>query len=411
MKRRSLLTLAAIAGLTTAQAGSFQLNLQGIRQSAMGGAGTAMPWDVSTLFFNPGGLARLEAMEVQGSANFVIPNVRYAAANTGIVADSKPQVSTPFAFYAGGKLHSSDRLAFGVGVYTPFGSSIDWGNDWTGRYMVQDIQLQSIFIQPTIAYELSDIVSIGAGFVYGLGSVKIKKALPVQDISGEGQASLDGKASGIGFNVGIQVRPSDRVNLGLSFRSGVKMKVDNGEARFSTPVSLAGNFPDTRFKTELPLPNIITAGIAIKATSHLTLSGDIVYAQWDLYKKLAFDFEDNTPTLQDTDDPRQYKNTVAVRIGGHYDVSQTLELMAGFAYDPTPTRQNLTSPDAVDANRISASVGIAYKPSPRFTISAMALYTGTGERSVLYEPANFAGSYQIKSVTPAIGLSYNFKSL
>ncbi len=413
MQKSVLFTVAALLAGTLSFAGSFQLNLQGIRQTAMGGSGVAWPWDASTIFFNPGGLSRLSGIQAYGSINFVSPNVKFVQTPTGgYSASTESHLTTPFSVYVGGPIKKDSRLGVGVGIYTPFGSSARWGDSWTGRYIIDNISLRSIFIQPTISYAINDILSVGGGFVYAVGSMNIERAIPIQDVNGkDGKAALEGNANGVGFNLGVQIRANEDLQFGLSYRSGVSMKVNNGSAHFTVPTSVQPNFPlngTTSFSTKLPLPGILTAGVGYKISKDVTLQADVVFAGWKRYDSLSFDFEENTAALNDSHDPRSYKNTLALRLGAHYQVTGKLAIMGGGAFDPTPTRDNLLSPDAVDADRWTLSCGASYSPISRLNIMAVLNYTTTAKRDVSYDPAGFAGAYQIKSLLPGIGVSYSF---
>lgn len=409
MKKICTLTAAAIVASSMAFGGSFQLNLQGIRQTAMGGTGVAWPWDASTIFFNPGGLARLPGIQAYGSVNFVTPNVKYVQTPTGGYSYStESHTSTPFAVYVGGPVMKDSKLAVGVGVYTPFGSRLDWGNNWAGRFVVENISLHSIFFQPTASYAINDYVSVGAGFIYAIGTVDISKGVPLQDLDGNiGQANLKGNASGYGYNLGVQIKATKDLQFGVSYRSKVNMEVNDGDATFKVPSSVASNFPNTSFATKLPLPSMLTIGAGYKVCEKFMLQADVVFAGWKTYDSLSFDFAENK-AVQDTHDPRSYKNTVAFRLGAHYEISNQFAVMGGAAYDPTPTQDNLLSPDAVDATRYTLSCGATYQPLPKLSIMAALNYTTTAKREVSYDPAGFTGAYQIKSLLPAIGLSYSF---
>lgn len=410
MKKYLLLTGAGALLTVSSFAGSFQLNLQGIRQMAMGGSGVAVPWDASVIFYNPGALSCLGNFEVYGNAFVVSPHVKYLQTPTGGYSyETNTHTAIPFAIYAGGNISHDKKWAAGIGVYTPFGNSLHWDNDWTGRYIIQDISLESVFIQPTVSYRVNDVLSIGAGFVYAIGSVDITKAIPIQNQNGDdGNAQLKGDANGIGFNAGVHIKASDKFDIGMSYRSGVKMKVKNGNANFNVVTPLSDSFPKTKFSTELPLPGMLTAGVGYKATKDLTIQLDLVYAFWSNYDSLKFDFKENTSLLEDTHDPRDYKNTLAIRAGAHYKICDQWEAMIGAAYDPTPSRSNLVSPDAVDANRVSLACGLGFKPVEKLSIMAGLNYTLTGTRSTTYYPDAFSGAYQIRSLTPALGISYKF---
>src|SRR5690606_14191383 len=125
---------------------------------------------------------------------------------------SQSQLFTPFNVYIGGRLKEEGRLALGLGIYTPFGSGLSWNDNWEGRYITQSISLQSFFFQPTVSYKISDVLSIGGGFIYAAGNVELKRALPIQDNYGnDARARLKGNADGVGLNLGVHIRPSDAV--------------------------------------------------------------------------------------------------------------------------------------------------------------------------------------------------------
>jgi len=413
MTKKILLSITSLGLASMTYAGSFQLNLQGIRQTAMGGSGVAKAWDISSMFFNPGAMAQIDRIQAYASVNFVNPSVGYSQYPTaGYQAQAKKNLSTPFAVYVGGSLKEGGKVAVGLGVYTPFGSSAEWDKNWAGKYIIQNISLQSIFFQPTVSYKINNQWSVGAGFVYAIGNVDIEKALPAQFQNGnDATARLKGDANGIGFNLGVQYKPSESISLGLNYRHGVNMKVNSGTAKFNVPTSIAGNFPtnsQTGFNTHLPLPSILTAGIAIDVNERLTLQADVVYANWSSYKSLDFNFNEQSAMVQNTSDTRNYKNTVAIRIGANYKVCKDFDVMLGAAYDPTPTQKNYVSPDAVDGDRIVFTGGISYSPFEKFNIMAAINYTTVPTRDVNYSPANFSGAYQIRSFVPAIGISYKF---
>jgi len=408
-KRIHLVTMALFLS-ASCFAGGFQLNLQGVRQMAMGGSGVAIPWDVSSVFYNPGSLSRLGGLQVYGSLFLVSPHVRYLQTPTGgYFFDTQTHSATPFAVYAGGNIRKDSKWAAGIGIYTPFGNSLHWDENWTGRYMVQSVSLSSVFIQPTLSYAFNDAIAFGAGFVYAIGTVDITKALPVQDLQAQdGHAELSGKASGIGFNAGLHIKASEKLQFGLSYRSAVNMKVKKGEAAFTTPSSVASEFPATAFSSSLPLPAVLTGGAGIQISKAFRIQADLVYAFWGTYDSLRIDFSENTQLLKDISDPRSYKNTLALRIGGHYAFCDNWEVMLGGAYDPTPSLDHLVSPDVVDANRITLSCGAGFRLGTKLNIMAGLSYTTTPVRHIRYEPAGFEGAFKINSLSPAIGMAYRF---
>ena len=411
MKKHALITTALTLCASMTFGAGFQVNVQGLRQIAMGGTGSGWMWDASSIFYNPGGLARLKNIQAYGSVQFLLINTQYVQTPTGGYSErSKSQVFTPFNLYVGGRLKEDGRLGVGLGIYTPFGSGLKWDDNWEGRYVIQRVSMQTIFFQPTLSYKLSDVISVGAGFVYATGNVKFKRAVPIQGHDGQdGYGELEGKANGVGVNLGVHLAPSNRIQIGVNYRSQVNMSVRDGDANFVVPSALASNFPSTSFKAEVPLPQVLSFGIGVRPIPELTLTAEANWIGWKPYDTLFFDYEQNTPTLEDTKAPRNYKNTVALRLGANYKVTDRLALMAGGAYDPSPVSDGYVSPDLPDADRWLVTGGLTFKATDRLTILGALEYGASKKRDSQYLPDNFNGRYQTKALIPCIGVTYDFK--
>ena len=55
------------------------------------------------------------------------------------------------------------KVAFGVGVFAPYGLTTDWPVTSQGRYLGYKSLVQGLYVQPTVAFKLNDKVSIGVG--------------------------------------------------------------------------------------------------------------------------------------------------------------------------------------------------------------------------------------------------------
>ena len=398
MKKHLLAASLLLSAITSFGAG-YQINLEGLREVAMGGTGTAWPWDASTIFYNPGGLARLKGIQAYASVSVIMPGTSYSNQNqsgtqpTNITAQSR--TFTPFNVYIGGPVQDGSRIAIGLGIYTPDGAGLTWNNNWIGSTMVQSITLEAVSFQPTISYRVSDFLSVGAGFVYTTGSLNFTENLPVQDMNGTpGSASLHGSANGVGYNVGVQMKFSENLQIGATYRSQVNMSVSGGSANFTVPTSLRDSFPNTRFDSQLPLPQVASIGVGYRT------------GNWTL--QLRFNFSQHTSLLQDNHQPRHYHNTFTPRIGANYKLSKVVSFMAGAAYDPTPVANGYVSPDLPDQDRVVLTCGMSIKPLPRLTILAAFEATDGVKRDATYNYGGFQGTYKTEAATPGIGLYYNF---
>lgn len=411
MKKHALFTTALLLSASMTFGAGFQVNVQGLRQIAMGGTGTGWMWDASSIFYNPGGLARLKNIQAYGSVQFLMINTQYIQTPTGSYSErSKSQVFTPFNVYVGGRLKEEGKLALGLGIYTPFGSGLTWDDNWEGRYVIQSISMQTIFFQPTLSYKISDVISLGGGFVYATGNVKFKRAVPIQDNNGnDGYGELKGRGDGVGLNLGVHIMPSPSVQIGINYRSQVNMSVKDGDANFVVPNALSSSFPNTTFKSEVPLPQVFSVGIGVRPMPNLTITAEANWVGWKPYDTLVFDYEDNTPELEDTKAARNYKNTLALRLGANFKASNRLAIMGGVAYDPSPVADDFVSPDLPDADRWLVTGGLTFKATDKLTIMGALEYGASAKRESRYVPENFNGKYQTMAIIPCIGITYDFR--
>ena len=394
---------------TAAFGQGYQVYLQGQVQQGMGGAGIAFMQDASALFYNPGGASFVPGNNVQLSVNGVISHIRFLDANTNMGYESKSPVGTPFAVYGLFELKDSSKLKFGYAIYTPFGSTVKWEDNWAGRFALTQIKIMAVFLQPTVSYKINDKLGVGAGFVYAFGSVNLQKDIPVADIDKNfGHADLSGKANGIGFNAGIYFKPIEKLSIGLTYRSQVNMNVKSGEATFTVPSSLETNFPGGKFQASLPMPQIASLGFAYKATDKLNLAFDVNYAGWSAYDSLNIDFENNTTSLADTRSARMYENTVSFRLGGQYMIMKKLAARLGIAYAQTPVQEGYVSPETPDGNRISYTAGVGYHLTENFGMNASLQYISYKREKTINLETNMNGSYKTIVVIPGLSIFLKF---
>jgi long-chain fatty acid transport protein len=404
---KKIVTLLTICSPLLISAQGFQVNLQGQKQQAMGGAATAMAQDGATLFFNPGAASFLKQNSISAGVSPVISHAQYADGPSSAVSETESPVSYPFTGYAVmGKKGS--RLKYGFAAYTPFGSTIDWQKGWTGRFVITHLQLQTVYFQPTVSYRITDKLGIGAGFVYGMGSVNLKRDLPIVDNKGNyGKAELDGNAQGYGFNAGIYYKPIEKLSFGLNYRSQVNMKVKSGKASFEVPASVAAQFPSGGFSTSLPLPKVISFGTAYAPCKKLTLAFDATMVGWKAYDTLSYDFEKNTNEVSDTKLLRNYKNTYSYRLGAQYALTNKLDGRIGLKYLSTPIRDGYVTPEVPDASHFNYSAGLGYQLNSHLTADVSFTFESMKRTDSNIEN-QLTGTYKTNLFIPGLSLNYNF---
>jgi len=411
MKKLSLLFIAITLAITTVTAGGFQVNLQGQKQTGMGHTGTGLLLDNASILFNPGAVSFLDSLRgIYVGASFIIPRITYLEPGPGIYTSHiEKHTGTPVTLYAVFKFKKTAKWNMGLGIYTPFGSKVQWPDDWKGQFLIREIDLKTFFIQPTASYKINDKIGIGVGFIYATGSFSLRKGVPIQDSTGKyGEGILKGKASGYGYNAGIYFKVNDKLSLGLDYRSQVNVKVSGGSADFTVPSSLSEYFPSTSFSTQLRLPQTISFGAGYKVNNRLTLALDINYVGWKSYDSLVIDFADNTDKLADIHSPRMYENAFIYRLGAQYKLNDKWDVRAGCYYDATPVKAGYTTPETPDADKIGITAGATFNLTKNIHLDASLLYINGMERTDINKETGFGGTYKSKAVVPGVSFSWMF---
>ena len=410
MKKQIHLLIIASLISSFVFAGGFQVNLQGQKQTGMGHAGTGLLTDNACVFFNPGAMTMLDSLiNISGGGSFIFPRITFLNAATGYEAHTVNHTGTPVTLYATFKLHRTDKFSFGIGVYTPFGSIVQYPDDWKGQFLLREINLKTFFIQPTVSYKLNEKIGVGVGFVYAFGSFSLRRALPLQDSTGKyGEANLNGKASGYGFNAGIYYKVNEKLSLGLDYRSQVNVKILGGTADFTVPASLSYLFPNTTFSSSLGLPSTLTLGAGYAVTKNLKLDLDVNYIGWKSYDSLNIIFKDHTSELQDIHSPRCYHNTFIIRLGAQYQLGEKWMVRLGCYYDMTAANAGYLTPETPDENKLGITAGASFKITNRFHLDASFLYIEGIKRTDTNIENNFTGTYKERALVPGISIEYIF---
>ncbi|MEM9981441.1 MAG: outer membrane protein transport protein [Bacteroidota bacterium] len=418
--KRILFTALALLPWLFAEAGGFQVVLQGVRQTSMGNTAVGQAADASSVFFNPGAMAMLGDNVVAAGGSFISSNIAYSGAFGS--AESDNPLSTPFYFYAvygvgaDGAEGTGKKLKLGLGVFTPYGSTTEWPDQWVGQAYLRSLSLRSIYVQPTVAYQITDKLGFGAGLDIVFGGVSIVRAIPTTNIDGENaEIEFEGDAEvAVGFNLGLYYKPIDQLSIGLNYRSEVETNVEGGDVTYtglSSTVAASGQFPaNNRFDASLPLPAVLTFGVGVYPTEGLTLAADLRYTFWSAYEELRFDFEQPIAGSNENVSARNYEDSFTLSVGAEYAATDALMVRAGGYYDWTPIPDGYMTPETPDANTVGLTLGLGYTFAEKLVVDAGVLFVIREERENDAAPdANtLSGTYETRAVVPSIGVAYLF---
>jgi len=429
---RISLVLALAAVMTTGLfANGLNLNGFGARATAMGGAYISLANDVTAVFWNPAGLALLKQPTFGFAGDLLFPSSTYGMGPFSMETTSK--------FYPAGLLGYfqpvGESVVVGLGAYTLSGLGADWDNpgleaailgaNFPGGYVSNpSIEaytwrsfIGSITLAPSIAFKLSDAVSLGATFNVNYGffqtdqwaEFSIIAMGPPTILFNNGQASLDVKGWGYGATFGILVKPSDMISIGATYRLQSKIKMKGTSTIENLPL-INPAIPDTSdSELEAISPQWLGFGVSVKPVENLTLAFDAQYTNWKKLDSLTISLLDpiwNAPPLNLTENTLEllWADKWQIRGGVEY-VMGKFALRGGYYYDPAPAPDATLNILVPSFTFNSVAGGFGYT-SGGFTLDFALEYLMGKDRTVA--AGAMPGAYKMNILVPVIGLSYAF---
>ncbi|WP_010254973.1 OmpP1/FadL family transporter [Myroides injenensis] len=415
IKKLISLSLLAIVS-SSAFAGGYRVSMQGNKQLAMGHTGVAVVNSAEATFFNPAGIVYLEdRFNFSAGMNVLVADTKFQNTTYGWENETR-NTGTPF--YAYGTYKATDWLSLGLAVYSPYGSAVDWDQDWQGSHLVNNIDLKAIYFQPTFAIKVSKHFSFGGGPILVNGGVTFNRNVSRSMTDENGNrtdVTIEAKnVTAWGWTAGYMVNVDDHLRFGVNYRSEIIMKPNNGKAKFhDVPAFGKDMFVDGKIEAQMPLPAELTVGASYEWKKWL-FAFDYNRTFWRVYDALVIDFVDN-PTIGKSVNARNYKDSSTYRLGAQYTVNDQLSLRAGWYYDESPVQPGYFAPETPRNDSRAYTGGLTYKFKNGIAIDLVYSYLHFSDTNSSYSYYNedgqnvsFGGTYKSAVTSGGIGVSYSF---
>jgi long-chain fatty acid transport protein len=292
----------------------------------MSNAFAAQADDPSALHYNPAGMTQLQGVQFMvgalasgGSTNFTsLTGVTARGDRNGSAAWPPPGHMYLTANLKSLGVTALGDLSVGIGLTVPFGSLTRWPNEGPFRSVTTFSTLPLLDIKPTLAYKVTENLSLGLGAdiytfsnLVGEGHAE-RQAIPAAGVKTE----LNGKDTAAGFNASLlytALRNDDGkplANIGIVYRSQATLHLSGALLANGTKVSDAS--------ATLVLPQIITGAIAIwpirTNEREWKLEMDVDYVGWKSVRNLDVTLGNGMRIAQ----PQNWRSTYAVMLGTEY---------------------------------------------------------------------------------------------
>lgn len=408
------LAVAITAASSQAFSSGFALNEQSIAGMGTSFAGrSSSADDASTVFGNPAGMSRLKRSEIYVGAaaiyaksdidrvNASSPGGPIAGSNDG---DMVPVTGVPMGYYV---KPLDDKVAFGLGIYAPFGLMTDYESNFQGRYYADKSYVRVITVQPTLSYRFNDKLSVGFGptFNHIEGELTSSLFTPL----GDGKVKVKGDDVAVGFNVGMLYEFTPGTRAGLTYHSRVKYELEgNTRVEAPAPVGIAGKYDAN---LDLTTPESVDLSFTHELDDRWTLYVGSTWTRWSRFKEIRIENDGAPAAFTTIVEDQNWHDTWAHAVGLSYKLNPQWTLRTGIAVDQSPTNNVDRSPRIPSGDRTIFSVGAGWSPNQDMTIDLA--YSYLQEESVNVDHVSASrGTYRARYKNSAHGLgaaiSYRF---
>jgi long-chain fatty acid transport protein len=288
-----------------------------------------------------------------------------------------------------------------------------------GRFHATKSKVQALNVNPSVAFQVNDAVSLGAGINYqhltadlnstvpygglayaGAGQAIAASGLPAAvqgalmagvlgqlggpgGLTIEGPALVSGNSNAWGWNAGVLLKAGEQVHLGASYRSKVTHDVTGTVDFTGAPALLEtgatgaiGTAINARFAsgpvfTQIQMPDTFSVAGSWEQDK-VELLADWTYTGWSSISSLDIIREGGAAEACSTQAtacvssvPLTFQNTWRACLGANIKMNGNWTLRLGTAYDKSPVQNQYRTPRLPDNDRVWAAAGFQWRLTDR----------------------------------------------
>lgn len=392
---------------------------------SLGTAGVANPTNTrgaDAAWTNPAGMTGIDQQHLIAGSQVIAPSVKFnatSARNNAVL----PQRLGPVQGDNGGNAAQiapvpsffyvrplSDRLRFGLASTAPLGGGMDYGKDFVGRYAIRDVTLAGLALTPSLAYRLTDRLSIGAGasVVYSNLSqtVAIRQGAPNPEL--DGRVKFENLEDwGVQAILSLTYAFSDDLLLGIVYRSEMDTDLEGNVnyEKLRNP-QLATTLPQD-VKISWTNPQWIEAGLRYRLHDKTQLYVNAGWQEWSKFSKNELGFRNDRVIVSD----RNWDDTWHAGVAAVRPLSEKSLVSVGASYESSPVKDAYRTLDfPVDEQwKLSASYAWKQKDNLAFSLGATLIFVGDAALEQTAQGVTVRGDYDTNMLAIFGGtLRYDF---
>ena len=426
-KSAAALVLTGVAAATsTALAAGFQLTEQSSLGAGRAYAGAGIVGDdLSAVHYNPAGMTLLEGTRFQAGTTWIALNADY----NGKDGSSENGRLKGQMIPAGYVTHQvNDKIWLGFAMTVPFGMGTEYDKGWAENQRGTDAKIYTFDMNPSIAYKVSDFISVGAGVSVQYAKAELGMRMDAQPGVSLAHGKVEADSWDWGYNLGVMITPNDKLRFGLAYRSAIEHNAD-GDVKLTGVNTtllgalmgplfspLAGSLEGTMLGTAATIktPDTVMLTGTWEATDKLRLSGLVRWANWSNFDDLTLNNDVpaglssvlgslNNPTLnqivggmKEVTIENKWQDTWLFSVGADYRINDAFTIRGGLAYETSPIDDQSTRMAVIpDTDRVWFSLGGSWYATQDLQFDIGATYLmGVGDKD-LYSDLKSKGGKKV----------------
>jgi long-chain fatty acid transport protein len=394
-----------------AMAAGFGLKEHSAEAMGSAYAGVAASGSAQALSYNPASLAGVADSDISISLVEILPtsSANYSVATTAAGTPASG-ARTPSGFIGDAPIPDlvirhrlSDDLAVGLSVSAPYGLKTSYPAGWAGRYYALKTSFATVDIAPSIAYQVTPSLWLGASLEVEYARGELTSAIDIGSIGaslripGSVPGALDGGArlSGIDWNEGFTLGAIDQITpdltVGLAYQSAIRHQL-SGTLNFTLDSaglgaairSATGLFTNTRGSAVVTTPDMILAGARWRLDERWTALAELDWTNWTQFKNLTVMAQN--PAQPNDVTQANWHSTIFASLGLEYLLNDSWKLRGGVGYDESPVPDATRNARIPDADRVWLAAGTAYQLTPSSSLHLSVAELFNSDESVAQNP-------------------------
>lgn len=363
---RGIFVLACCALASEARAGAFEIRTQSAEGLGAALAGVAAGNALSSSYWNPAALANVDRYQIEGVSNLIFPSINLDPAAGGSAGIGKNAL-VPAMYMA---MPINDRMTFGMSITSPYGLATEAPVNWAGQLYGRRSEIFSINANPMLSYRVNDVLSVGVGLQVQYFKTKLTQAVDVVPYAPDAMLKADG--FGVGFNLGMQLKPWAGGTIGLGYRSAISHDLDG---HLVTPLGSASASANLR------TPDLVSLGVRQELSDRYRVMGTVEWTNWSRIGTVPVYDSSSGGVL--TTLPLRYRDGWLFSVGGEHDINKTVTARAGIGFEIAPVNDVTRDVRMPESDQLILSAGLSYRYSERTTLDfAVTQSVGLGNGAV-----------------------------